>query len=207
MQDLIYIISLVSIGYLLGSLNTDLIVSKLYGINIREHGSKTAGLTNTYRVMGKVAAFYVLLGDVLKGVIASVIGLAIGIFFFTDPFMHSVSLLAAGVGAIIGHNWPLYFNFKGGKGALTSFAVLCMADWKIGLICITIFILITLTTRYVSLATITATTIAAILSCLPVFDHTPYFSLLICVMALVIIIKHRSNIKRLLKGQENRISV
>src|SRR6185312_13166233 len=97
------------VGYLLGSLNTAILVGRLYGTDIRTQGSKSAGLTNTLRVLGKAAASFVLAGDVLKGIAACLIGLALGVWAGSD----CVSLLAAGAGAIIGHNWPLYFGFRG----------------------------------------------------------------------------------------------
>src|SRR5262245_5310719 len=125
-MDSVSVPAALAAGYLLGSLNTAVIVGKLYGKDIRALGSKNAGLTNTLRVLGKSAAALVLAGDVLKGVIACLIGLRIGVYSEAGD---CVSLLAAGAGAVIGHNWPVYFGFKGGKGALTGLAVLFMIDW------------------------------------------------------------------------------
>src|SRR6185369_27933 len=106
---------------------------KIYGKDIRNHGSKSAGLTNALRVLGKSAAAFVLAGDILKGVIACLIGLQLGVYLHSGEAKDCVSLLAAGAGAVLGHNWPVYFGFKGGKGALTGAAVLFMFDWVMAL--------------------------------------------------------------------------
>lgn len=117
-----------------------------------------------------------------------------------------VSLLAAGAGAVIGHNWPIYFGFKGGKGALTAAAVLFMFDWGMALICLGLFVAIVAWKRYVSLGTISAAIFFVIISFLPVFEHTLYFQLFARLMAFIVIFKHRENIKRLASGAENRLT-
>lgn len=191
------------LGYLLGSLNTALIVGRLYGKDIRRHGSNSAGLTNTLRVLGKAAALLVLAGDVLKGIAACLVGLALAVWLGPD----CLSLLAAGAGAIVGHNWPLYFGFKGGKGALTGIAVLFMLDWRIAALCLGLFVLLVAVTRFVSLGTICATLLFAILSFLPAFGHGPYVHLFAALMAAIVILKHRQNVGRLLSGTENKLSL
>lgn len=206
MVDIIKILGALFIGYLLGALNAGVIVGKIYGKDIREHGSKSAGLTNTLRVLGKSAATLVLLGDVAKGVIACYIGLRLGAYVYSGTNGDSMTLLAAGAGAIIGHNWPLYFGFKGGKGALTGIAVLFMFDWRMAFICISLFILVVAFTRYVSLGTILATTCFFLISFLPYFGHTFYFNIFALLMAFIIIFKHRLNVQRLLSGTENKLS-
>lgn len=128
-----------SIGYLLGSLNSSLIVARAYGVEIRTLGSKSAGLTNALRVLGKGAAVFVLVGDILKGVVACLIGLWIGVYVQAGDAVDCVSLLAAAAGAVIGHNWPVYFNFVGGKGALTAAAVMFMINWVTSLVSLCVF--------------------------------------------------------------------
>ncbi|GGN61372.1 glycerol-3-phosphate 1-O-acyltransferase PlsY [Oceanobacillus indicireducens] len=205
-MDILKLFVALAFGYFLGSLNTAVIVGKIYGTDIRFHGSNSAGLTNTLRVLGKPAAVFVLIGDILKGTIACFIGLLLGVYFYSGEAMDSLSLLAAGAGAIIGHNWPIYFKFKGGKGALTAVAVLFMIDWIMGLLCLVFFVIIIALTRYVSLGTIGATTLIAVISFIPIFEHTLYFNIFVCLMALIIIIKHRENIQRLLSGTENKLT-
>jgi glycerol-3-phosphate acyltransferase PlsY len=206
MIDILKTFAAFALGYLLGSLNTSVIVSKLYGKDIRSHGSKSAGLTNTLRVLGKPAAVFVLSGDILKGIVACLIGLQLGVYVYSGETKDCVSLLAAGAGVVIGHNWPIYFGFKGGKGVLTAVTVMFMINWPIALISLVFFVLIVALTRYVSLGTISATMLFVIISFVPVFGSTFYFSIFTCLMALTIIFKHRENIQRLLSGTENRLT-
>jgi glycerol-3-phosphate acyltransferase PlsY len=206
MIDILKILAALALGYLLGSLNTAVIVGKIYGKDIRDHGSKSAGLTNTLRVLGKSAAVLVLAGDILKGIVACFVGLRLGVYVHSGEAMDCVSLLAAGAGAVVGHNWPVYFGFKGGKGALTGAAVLFMFDWVMALICLGLFLTIVALTRYVSLGTICAAIFFVVISFIPFFEHTFYFHIFACLMALVVVFKHRENIQRLLSGTENRLA-
>ena len=205
MTDLLKILAALVLGYLLGSLNTAVIVGKIYDKDIRGHGSKSAGLTNTLRVLGKSAALFVLAGDILKGIVACLIGLSLGVYVYSGEAMDCASLLAAGAGAVVGHNWPVYFGFKGGKGALTAAAVLFMFDWVMALMSLGVFAITVALTRYVSLGTIGATIFFVAISFIPVFGHTFYFYIFACLMAIIIVFKHRENIQRLLSGTENRL--
>ncbi|KAA0760128.1 glycerol-3-phosphate 1-O-acyltransferase PlsY [Bacillus sp. SH5-2] len=205
MIDILKIFAALVLGYLLGSLNTAVIVGEIYGKDIRSHGSKSAGLTNTLRVLGKSAAVFVLAGDILKGVIACYIGLFLSVYFYSGETKDCVSLLAAGAGAVIGHNWPVYFGFKGGKGALTAVAVLFMVDWVMALLCLGFFVIIVALTRYVSLGTICATLLVAVISFIPVFGNTLYFYIFAFLMAFMVIFRHMENIQRLLLGTENKL--
>jgi acyl phosphate:glycerol-3-phosphate acyltransferase len=206
MSDLLKVVAALAVGYLLGSLNTAVIVGKLYGKDISSHGSKSGGLTNTLRVIGRPAAALVLIGDVLKGIVACLIGLRLGVYVSSGGGRDCVSLLAAGAGVVTGHNWPVYFGFKGGKGALTATAVMFMFNWEMALISLGVFVLVATLTRYVSLATICATLFFVAISFVPVFGNTIYFQVFVCLMELMIIFKHRENIRRLLSGTENRLS-
>ncbi|MEI4800908.1 glycerol-3-phosphate 1-O-acyltransferase PlsY [Bacillus sp. NPDC077411] len=205
MIDILKIFVALALGYLLGSLNTAVIAGKIYGKDIRSHGSKNAGLTNTLRILGKSAAVFVLAGDILKGIIACFIGLFLSVYFYSGEAKDCVSLLAAGAGAVIGHNWPVYFGFKGGKGALTAVAVLFMVDWVMALLCLGFFVIIVALTRYVSLGTICATMLVAAISFIPVFENTLYFYIFACLMAFMVIFRHMENIQRLLSGTENKL--
>ncbi len=206
MIDIFKIFVALALGYLLGSLNTAVIVGKIYGKDIRSHGSKSAGLTNTLRVLGKPAAVLVLLGDILKGIIACFIGLHLSVYVYSGEAVDCVSLLASGAGAVIGHNWPVYFGFKGGKGALTAAAVMFMLNWVMALISLGLFVTIVALTRYVSLGTICAAMFFVAISFIPAFGTTFYFHIFACLIATIIIFKHRENIKRLLSGTENKLA-
>lgn len=183
------------IGYLLGSANSSLIVGKFYGTDIRKHGSGNAGLTNTLRTLGKTAALFVLLGDVLKGILSYLIGL-----YITGDALGG---MIGGTAAIIGHVWPVYFRFRGGKGVLTTVAVLFMMDWKIALILLGVFIVVVGLTRYVSLG---STLGAALFPVLAVLMHKRTVDLIFAVLiGLLLIVMHRANIGRLLKGTESKL--
>lgn len=182
-------------GYLLGSANSSIIVGRFYNVDVRKHGSGNAGTTNTLRTLGKKAALFVLLGDILKGLLAYLVG-----YYITGSTLGG---MVGGTAAILGHIWPVYFGFKGGKGVLTSLAVLLMIDWPIALVLLGIFIIIVLLTRYVSLGSIVGATLFPVLSLvLGRSTETVVFSALI---AVLIIFMHRTNIKRLLKGTESKI--
>jgi glycerol-3-phosphate acyltransferase PlsY len=206
MIDILKIFAALAAGYLLGSLNTAAIVGKIYGKDISVHGSKSAGLTNTLRVLGRSAAAFVLAGDILKGVIACLIGLRLGVYVYSGGTRDCVSLLTAGAGAVLGHNWPMYFGFKGGKGVLTAVTVMFMCNWVMALMSLGVFVLIVALTRYVSFGTICATVFFVTISFVPVFRSTAYFQVFTCLTAFVLIFKHRENIQRLLSGTENRLS-
>ncbi len=184
------------IGYLLGSINSSVIVGKVfYQKDVREFGSKNAGLTNTLRVLGKKAAIMVLIGDILKGVIACIIGSLI------DPTNGAV---IGGLFAVLGHNWPVYFGFKGGKGVLTTATVIFMINWKLGLIVLGLFIIIVAITRYVSLGSMLAALLAIVVSIL--LGENVVFIVVVAILSLLIIYRHKANIKRLLNKEENKLS-
>ena len=208
MVDILKCFAALGLGYLLGSLNTSVIIGKIYGKEIKNYGSKSAGLTNALRVLGKSAAAFVLAGDVFKGIIACYIGLSLGVYVYSGGglVIESVSFLAAGAGAVIGHNWPVYFRFKGGKGVLTAVSVLFMVNWVMALLCLGFFVIMVALTRYVSLGNICAAILFLIISFIPVFGHhTLYFYIFACLMVVMIIFKHRENIQRLLSGTENKL--
>jgi len=206
MTDILKTLAALCLGYLLGSLNTSVIVGKIYGKDISSHGSKSAGLTNTLRVLGKSAAVLVLMGDILKGVIACLIGMRLGVYVYSGEAKTCVSLMAAGAGAVIGHNWPIYFRFRGGKGILTAVTVMFMFNWVMASTSLGVFTVIVALTRYVSLGTICATALFVAISFSPMFGNTIYFHIFAFLMAFMLIFKHRENIQRLLSGTENRLT-
>ncbi len=206
---IVKIILVLVFGYLLGSINTSIIVGKCYGIDIRNHGSGNAGMTNTLRTLGKVAAVLVILGDILKGVLAYLIGdfivnpMAIESIFGNQLPIAGVGGMVGGIAAIAGHNWPLYFGFKGGKGILTSFSVVMMMDWKLGLMLLGVFLVIVLITRYVSLSSISACVVFPIAAFIK--GNGLVFTVFAAILALLAILRHKANIKRLINGTESKI--
>ena len=197
-----------AVGYILGSFNMSLIISRLAGVDIKKRGSGNAGLTNAARVMGPRAAVVVFIGDVLKAVLASYLGYMftkgqIGASKFLDVTFGNIGVMIAGTGCIVGHVFPVFFGFSGGKGALTSMTVIFMMDFRIALIVLCVFIIIVLISRYVSLGSMTAAISLPIISLL--FKKPPHFILYAVVIPLLIVLMHRKNIGRLISGTEPKI--
>ncbi len=193
-----------AIAYLLGSVNTSMLVSKFMGKDVRKEGSGNAGATNTLRVFGKGAAAVVVLGDALKGIVAILIArLLYGLFNTTGNA--ELPAYAAGLCVVLGHNFPLYFGFKGGKGIMTSAAVIFMLDWQIGIIVLICAVVIMAVTRYVSLGSCIACLIfpAAVIM---FHGDDGYFVALSFAMAALAIFMHRANIVRLIKGTESKLN-
>lgn len=194
-SDVLLIVLTGIIGYLLGSVNSSLVVGKFYGVDVRKHGSGNAGATNTLRTLGKKAAIIATLGDMVKGFIACIIGLLIA---------NEMGVMTAGIAAIIGHNWPIYFKFKGGKGILTSLAVVLMMDWRIALILLGIFIIIVAITRFVSLGSIVATILFPVFAA-TLFAKSTEFIIYSAILAAMALFRHRTNIGRIIKGTESKL--
>ena len=185
------------IVYLLGSINSAVIVSKLlFGEDIRESGSGNAGLTNMYRVYGKKGAAFTLLGDVLKSFIAMACGMALMGYAYGG---HIAILFC-----VLGHAYPCYFHFKGGKGVLSAAACIFCLSPMVALILITIFLLMVLTTKYVSVGSITAAFFYPLIYH-AFFKPMPFLcvssAVLVC---LLVIFWHRGNVKRLINGKERK---
>lgn len=186
------------IAYLLGSISTSIIFGKIKsGEDIRKHGSGNAGATNTLRTFGKGAAVLVLLGDALKAVVAILIAKLI-----SDD---AAAVYIAGIGVTLGHNFPVYFGFRGGKGVVVS-AVSCLfADWRIGLLTIVLSILIMALTRFVSLGSVIGALLIIVLGF--VFRGVDISYIIFSViMGGLAIFMHRKNIVRLINGNENKLS-
>lgn len=201
------LIAIAIVSYLIGSINSAIIVGKIKssGDDIRNHGSGNAGATNALRTFGKSAAAFVVLGDCLKSAISCII--AIIVAYNTSLGVENVKLgiYAAGIGAVLGHNFPLYFGFKGGKGILVSVTALMFANWKIALVILIISILVMAITKYVSLGSVLGAVLFIVLPLIFETDNIPY--LIFCIiLAVLAIYKHKTNIVRLIKGEENKIS-
>jgi glycerol-3-phosphate acyltransferase PlsY len=198
------------IAYLLGSVNSAIIVGKVHKIDIREHGSGNAGLTNTLRTLGKKAAVCVLLGDILKGVIAIGIAIIVSKFDFYPNEYFAISTQLAGIGVVLGHIFPVYYGFKGGKGVLTSITVMFMINWEISLMCLLLFVLIVAITRFVSLGSVLAAfafpTLVFFSDKIPFLTERKEMLIFSIILAVIVIVKHRTNIGRLIKGTENKLS-
>lgn len=203
-----YII-VVIIAYLIGSVSSSVIISKkIAGFDVREKGSGNAGATNMLRTVGTKAAVLTLLCDALKGVIAILFAIVIGTIAKKSDKALLVQI--AGIFVVIGHTFPIFFNFKGGKGVATSLGVLLMTNWKIGLICLVFALVLMALTKMVSMGSVGA---AVLFPVLVLFIHTNYtvsegssYFVYSVILALIVAFNHRSNIQRILNGTENKLS-
>lgn len=188
------------VAYLIGSINLSIILcKKIKGEDIRNFGSGNAGSTNTLRTLGKLPAAATLIFDILKGVIVVLVAQLISkTGWMADPRLF---IQLAGVFVILGHDFPIYYGFRGGKGVATSLGVIMAINPKIGAICFVFGILIIIVTRIVSLASVTVASLYAIAV---LFLMSDYFIFSLIIVA-ILLFKHRSNIQRLLKGTENKI--
>lgn len=207
---------MIAVPYLLSGINTSIIVAKIKtGKDIRTMGSGNAGLTNTLRVLGKSAAGIVLLGDVAKAAIAVLIVRLVFMFvggvntMNPEEGMTWVENFAVFM-AIVGHCFPLYYGFKGGKGVLASISAIFVYDWRIACILLSIFIIIVAFTKYVSLGSCIASSCYFIVSfCFGfLIDNNPAFIINTLISAFcggLIVFRHRENIKRLVTHTEKKL--
>ena len=198
------------IAYAIGSINFSVIISRKYaGFDVREKGSGNAGATNMLRSVGKKAAAITLLCDILKGVVAILLALIIGKIVKSSD--KSLLIQIAGIAVVLGHTFPIFFEFKGGKGVATSLGVLLMTNWQIGLICLFFVLVVILCTKMVSMGSVGAAILFPVLT-LFISNHfivqdsgLKYF-LYSVILALIVAFNHRENIKRIMNGTENKLS-
>ena len=207
----VYIIMAI-IAYLIGSVNFSIIFSKRFaGFDVREKGSGNAGTTNMLRSVGKKAAVITLICDILKGVVSIGIAILLG----NIPDLNKELLVQiAGVSVILGHTFPIFFGFKGGKGVATSLGVLLLSNWQIGLICLVFALVLMILTRMVSVGSCAAAVLFPVLT-LFINEHytvltegktgSVYFIYSV-ILAVIVLFNHRSNIKRILNGTENKVN-
>jgi len=206
----IYSISGLIAAYLFGSIPSAVWIGQaFYGVDVREYGSGNAGATNTFRVLGKKAGITVMLLDIFKGWTATNIVYLIGLSV-TGP-QNSVQFvnyqLALGITAVMGHLFPVFAGFRGGKGIATLFGMILAVHIEAALLCVCVFIIVLLLTKYVSLSSITAG-FTFPLSTIFIFHSSVraiiLYGMCICVLILV---THQKNIERLLKGKEAKVNL
>lgn len=189
-------IPLIVFSYLLGSISTAIIISKLMGLpDPRTQGSGNPGATNVLRLSGKKAAVLTLLGDMLKGVVPMIAASTLG--------MDDATLAMAGIAAFLGHLYPVFFGFRGGKGVATALGVLLGMSWMVGLATLATWLLVAKIFRYSSLAALSAALLAPAYVWL--IRPTPALIAMTTVMSALLLWRHRGNIQRLVRGQEDRI--
>ncbi len=197
---------LLILAYLIGSIPTAVWVSKwVYGIDIREHGSGNAGATNTFRILGKKAGAGVMFGDMMKGFLAVKLSMLSHYTIASEPFVNLQIFL--GLFAVLGHIFPIWAEFRGGKGIATLFGMILSIHPIVAFSLVVVFLLMLFLTRYVSLSSITAS-IAFPLMILFIFNaHAQELSyrLFAIATAFLVVLTHHKNISRLLNGNESKV--
>ena len=196
-HNLLSILIVIVAGYLLGSISTGVVLSRLFAkTDIRSQGSGNAGTTNMLRVLGRKMALLTFIGDMLKGIIAVFIGKwLIG---------GELGGLLGVVGAVLGHYYPLYFGFKGGKGIATSFGSLLFVFPVQALLAFAVFLILVVVTHYVSVGSIAAAITLPLLIVITHFQEPTLWIITVCIGASVVW-RHRANIKRLMNHTENKL--
>lgn len=200
-------IAMAIIAYAIGSINFSVIFSRKFaGFDVREKGSGNAGTTNMLRTVGKKAAVITLVCDILKGIVSILIALLIG--YFVKDVNKAILVQIAGFFAIFGHTFPIFFEFRGGKGVATALGVILLTNWQIGLICLAFALILIIITKMVSLGSIMA---AILFPVLTIFIQTNYiepgnYIIFGIAVGLLVVFNHRKNLKRILEGNENKIS-
>ena len=197
------------IAYLIGSFPTGYIVGRLRGIDVRKVGSGNVGATNVTRVLGKQFGYPVFVVDFFKGLVAVLLAVVIAFRFQVDSAATDLCAAVGGIFSVVGHSYPVWLGFKGGKGVATSLGVIFGISWIAALIMCAVWIIVFKATRYVSVASIAAAIALPVAMMTLLFLHelrSPvlvYFSL--C-LAAIVVFRHRSNLSRLLSGTEPRFA-
>lgn len=198
---------LIILAYLIGSIPTALIISKkFFGIDIRDYGSGNMGATNAFRVLGPKYGTLIMVLDILKGMSA------VGLFYFLPEYLHNELLrtnfmIGLGLAAVLGHIFPVFANFKGGKGVATLLGMLIAVQPIVALCCAGVFLLVLFLTRYVSLSSILGAIMLPV-SVLWIWnEHEVTYRAFALVVAILVIITHQKNIGRLIRGAENRVPI
>jgi len=198
---------LIIVAYLIGSIPTSVWVSKhFFGIDIRDYGSGNAGATNTFRVLGSKWGSFVMLVDVIKGVVATSLYLLLP-HYLTNELHQTNFMLGLGLASVLGHIFPIWANFKGGKGVATLLGMAVAIQPIVAACCIAVFLTVLFLTRFVSLSSVLAG-IAFMVFILFVFNEQPTFYRIFAVLvALMVVLTHQKNIGRIINGTESKVPI
>ena len=198
-------IILIILAYLIGSIPTAVWISKsVFGIDIREYGSGNSGATNTFRILGSKWGSIVMLVDVTKGIIATSLYIFIP-FYLTNELARTNFMIALGMVAILGHIFPIWANFRGGKGVATLLGMALAIQPMVALICLGVFLITLFFTRFVSLSSMLAGVAFMVLILFIFNERETVYRLFAIIVALMVVITHQKNIGRLLNGTENKV--
>jgi acyl phosphate:glycerol-3-phosphate acyltransferase len=198
---------LIAIAYLIGSIPTAIWLSKAYfGIDIREYGSGNSGATNTFRVLGPKWGSFVMAIDILKGVAATSLYVFLP-YYLTSEWDRTNLMVGLGLAAVLGHIFPIWADFRGGKGVATLFGMILAIQPLVAACCIGIFIVVLYLTRFVSLSSILASVAFAVFILFIFNEQEPLYRAFAIAVTLTVVLTHQKNISRLLKGSESKVPI
>ena len=203
MKELLLIVC----AYLIGSIPTALIISKkFFGIDIREYGSGNMGATNTFRVLGSQYGTIVMVCDILKGMIAVALYNFLP-YYFHNELERTNFMIGLGLSAVMGHIFPVWANFKGGKGVATLFGMILAIQPVVAVSCVGVFLLVLFLTRYVSLSSVLGALMLPICVLWIWNEHEVMYRVFALLVAFLVILTHQKNIGRILRGVESRVPI
>jgi acyl phosphate:glycerol-3-phosphate acyltransferase len=200
---------LIVIAYLIGSIPTAVWVSRLFfGVDIRDYGSGNAGATNTFRVLGSRWGTFVMVIDVLKGLAATCLYLLLPYYVGHESEWDRTNLMVGlGLAAVLGHIFPLWADFRGGKGVATLFGMVLAIQPLVAICCVGVFLLVLYLTRFVSLSSILASIAFAVFILVIFNEKEPLYRAFAIAVALLVLLTHQKNIGRLLRGSESKVPI
>ena len=198
---------LIILAYLIGSIPTAIIISKVFfNIDIREYGSGNMGATNTFRVLGPKFGTIVMIGDMLKGILAVALYNLLP-YYLTNELDRTNLMIGLGLAAVVGHIYPIWAGFRGGKGVATLFGMVLAIQPIVAINCVGVFLLVLYLTRYVSLSSILAGVALPICVLWIYNEQETFYRVFAVAVACLIVLTHQKNISRLIKGNEGRVPI
>ena len=198
---------LIIVSYIIGSFPTAVWVGKIFhNIDIREHGSRNAGATNTFRVLGNIWGWIVLFVDIGKGYLAASLPFFLSSLYYGFKDEVLILQLIASLCAVVGHVFPVFANFRGGKGVATTLGIILAINLDTALISLAIFLIVFLMTQYVSLGAIIASILFPFISFFAMHEDARIMIIFSILVSLIVLFSHRKNINRLLRGEENKMN-
>ncbi len=203
MNEVVLIIA----AYLIGSIPTAVWISKyFFGIDIREYGSRNAGATNTYRVLGSKWGTIVMIADVVKGVLATSLYILLP-YYMANEWERTNFMVGLGLASVVGHIFPVWADFRGGKGVATLFGMVIAIQPLVAICCVGVFLLVLYLTRFVSLSSILASVAFAVFILFIFNEEEPLYRIFAISVALLVVLTHQKNIGRLLRGEESKVPI
>ena len=198
---------IILLAYIIGSIPTSVWVSKyFFGVDIRDYGSGNAGATNTYRVLGSRWGTFVMVVDVLKGLVATSLFLLIP-YYMHDEWDRTNLMIGLGLAAVVGHIFPIFADFKGGKGVATLLGMVIAIQPLVAVCCVGVFLLVLYLTRFVSLSSILAGISFAVFILFIFNERETLYRIFAVAVALMVMLTHQKNINRIFKGTESKVPI